>query len=92
MQSKLLFSLVAGLIFTGAACAHSTAQQRNSDIRSTATQRGDGIALTKKDARNAGMSRIVKNFEKIDINQDGVVTRDELYVYALSSRRFVPMT
>lgn len=38
---------------------------------------GDG-ALTREEAANAGMGRIVDNFDRIDTNHDGKVTRDEI--------------
>jgi hypothetical protein len=49
-------------------------------------------ALTKSQAQAAGMIKVVLHFEKIDANQDGLVTRDELRAYALANRRYVPMT
>lgn len=38
---------------------------------------GDG-ALTKEEAKAAGLDRIVDHFEQIDANKDGKVTIDEL--------------
>jgi hypothetical protein len=38
---------------------------------------GDG-ALTREEAKAAGLGRIVDNFERIDANKDGKVTIDEL--------------
>lgn len=48
--------------------------------------------LTKSQAKAAKMDLVVENFERIDANNDGVVTRNELRAYALSMRRHVPMT
>ncbi|MES2024566.1 MAG: EF-hand domain-containing protein [Pseudomonadota bacterium] len=48
--------------------------------------------ITKSEAKAAKMALIVENFEKIDANNDGVVTRSELRAYVLSTRRHVPMT
>ncbi len=49
-------------------------------------------SITKSQAKAAKMFRVVENFEKIDANRDGRVTRHELRLYALSTRRHVPMT
>lgn len=49
-------------------------------------------SVTKSEAKAARMDVVVNNFEKIDANNDGVVTRNELRAYALSIRRHVPMT
>ncbi len=49
-------------------------------------------SITKSQAKEAKLARVVENFEKIDTNNDGVVTRQELRLYALSTRRHVPMT
>ncbi len=49
-------------------------------------------SLTKSQAKAAKMFRVVNDFEKIDANRDGRVTRHELRLYALSARRHVPMT
>jgi len=49
-------------------------------------------SITKSEAKAAKLARVVENFERIDTNNDGLVTRQELRVYALSTRRYVPMT
>ena len=49
-------------------------------------------SITKSQAKTAKLVRVVENFERIDTNHDGVVTRQELRLYALSTRRHVPMT
>lgn len=49
-------------------------------------------SITKPQAKAAKMFRVVNDFEKIDVNRDGRVTRHELRLYALSARRHVPMT
>lgn len=64
------------------ATQHSTPNKNASAIES----------ITKSQARAARMFRVVENFEKIDANRDGRVTRHELRLYALSTRRHVPMT
>ena len=38
---------------------------------------GDG-ALSKSEAEAAQMGRLVDNFERLDLNQDGKVTREEM--------------
>jgi hypothetical protein len=58
----------------------------------SSTQQDAPQALTKSQAQAAGMIEVVLNFEKIDANGDGNVTRDELRAYALANRRHVPMT
>lgn len=49
-------------------------------------------SITKSQAKAAKLFLVVENFASIDTNQDGVVTRNELRLYALSTRRYVPMT
>lgn len=49
-------------------------------------------SITKSQAQAAKMFLVVENFEKIDANSDGRVTRYELRQYALSTRRHIPMT
>ena len=49
-------------------------------------------SVTKSQAKAARMDIVVENFERIDANNDGIVTRRELRAYALSMRRHVPMT
>ena len=49
-------------------------------------------SITKSQAKAARLVKVVENFERIDINKDGLVTRQELRLYALSTRRHVPMT
>jgi Ca2+-binding EF-hand superfamily protein len=44
---------------------------------STADKDGDG-ALTKAEADAGGLGRIVENFDRIDTNKDGKVTREEI--------------
>lgn len=56
------------------------------------TRQDAPLALTKSQAQAAGMTNVVLHFEQIDLNGDGLVTRDELRSYALANRRHVPMT
>lgn len=44
---------------------------------SSADKDGDG-ALSKAEAQNAGMGRVVENFDRLDANKDGKLTRDEI--------------
>lgn len=58
----------------------ATRQQRREEARNraqSADTNGDG-ALSYDEARTAGMRRLVDNFARIDRNQDGLVTRDEI--------------
>lgn len=48
--------------------------------------------ITKEQARAAKMTLVVDNFDRIDTNGDGVVSRKELRDYLLANRRHVPMT
>lgn len=96
MKAKF-FALMAVLaIFYGIAMqpASATASSKNQTLHvsSRTAQQARAISLTKPEARTAGMNRLVENFEKIDANNDGVVTRNELRAYALATRRHVPMT
>ncbi|HEX7649315.1 MAG TPA: EF-hand domain-containing protein [Noviherbaspirillum sp.] len=54
----------------------------------TADKNGDG-ALTREEAKAAGLDRIVQHFDRIDANKDGKVTIDELRD-ALRSRARIP--
>ena len=49
-------------------------------------------SITKSEAQAANMALIVENFERIDANNDGIITRNELRAYVLATRRHVPMT
>lgn len=64
-------------------------------LRHAAPEQSSAVArqsVTKSQAKAAKMAVVVENFERIDANNDGVVTRNELRAYALSMRRHVPMT
>ena len=87
IAAVLLSNLVFSQAFAGTdgrrAAAEHTVDHSNA-------QASDSI--TKSEAKAANLGRVVENFERIDTNNDGLVTRQELRVYALSTRRYVPMT
>lgn len=62
------------------------------DLRGKPAVYSSRDSVTKSQAKAARMDIVVDNFEKIDANNDGVVTRNELRAYALSMRRHVPLT
>lgn len=49
-------------------------------------------SITKAEARQARIRLIVDNFERIDANHDGIVTRPEMRAFLLVNRRHAPMT
>lgn len=58
----------------------ATRQQRREEARNraqSADTNGDG-ALSYDEARAAGMQRLIDNFARIDHDQNGLVTRDEI--------------
>ncbi len=94
MNAKLV-TLLTTLLGAGIAIAqpvmvaglNQEAQAKTASYRSGLTQ-----SVTKSEAKAARLDVVVDNFEKIDANNDGIVTRNELRAYALSTRRHVPMT
>jgi hypothetical protein len=46
---------------------------------------GDG-AISKAEADGAGMKRLSANFDKIDANKDGKITREEMRAYRVAHR------
>lgn len=58
----------------------------------TSTNYQPDASVTEFEAKAARMVHVMENFKKIDANHDGVVTRDELRAYKLSTRRYAPMT
>ena len=83
LLSNLAFSQAIAGMDERRAAAENTIDQNNAQATKS---------ITKSEAKTAKLARVVKNFEKIDTNNDGSVTRQELRVYALSTRRYVPMT
>ncbi|HWU99040.1 MAG TPA: hypothetical protein VN114_11045 [Oxalicibacterium sp.] len=81
-------NIVAAQSLTTAALEHGA--QSKSTMYSMTTASRDSV--TKSQAKAARMDIVVDNFEKIDANNDGIVTRNELRAYALSMRRHVPLT
>jgi hypothetical protein len=80
------------LIAIAAIAVAQLASASNLHTRAGASAANPALTLTKSQAIAAGMTGIALNFEKIDTNRDGIVTRDELRAYALANRRYAPMT
>jgi Ca2+-binding EF-hand superfamily protein len=93
MFALIPFMLAGSLLGTGLAIAQSQVAQSQADVAQqrrpvgylakfdeqfkSADKDGDG-ALSKAEAENAGMDRVVANFDKLDIDKDGKVTRNEI--------------
>lgn len=88
MIALLPFMLAGALLGTGLAIAQSSVEAtpqikpvgylaKFDEQFKSADQDGDG-ALTKTEAENAGMGRVVTNFDKLDADKDGKVTRSEI--------------
>jgi hypothetical protein len=90
MNARLI-AVVAALAIAHFAAATTEKFRQESSPRPPVVQATD-ITLTKSQAEAAGMMDVVQNFEKIDANNDGVITRSELRAYLLATRRHVPMT
>jgi Ca2+-binding EF-hand superfamily protein len=90
MNARLI-AVVAALAIAHLAAATTEKSRQESSSRPAVAQTAD-ISLTKSQAEAAGMMDVVQNFEKIDANNDGVITRGELRAYLLATRRHVPMT
>ena len=84
----ILLSMLVGALFGGsmAIAQSSNAPSENKKHRyiakfdeqfKAADKDGDG-ALTKTEAESAQMARIVDNFDRLDANRDGKVTRGEV--------------
>lgn len=94
MNTKLI--AIAAVLFCNVAFSQPAAgtdvrhaAAENTAARNTATAQK---SITKSQAKAANLVRVVENFERIDTNKDGLVSRQELRLYALSTRRHVPMT
>jgi Ca2+-binding EF-hand superfamily protein len=84
MQYVLLSMLIGALLGGGMAIAQSPNEMKQprqvskfSEQFKAADKDGDG-ALTRSEAQNANLTRVVDNFDRIDANRDGKVTRDEI--------------
>ena len=85
MQYVLLSMFIGALLGGGMAVAQSPgeparqlhAASRFSEQFKAADKDGDG-ALSLAEAQNANLLRVVDNFDRIDANKDGKVTRDEI--------------
>ncbi len=94
MNKKLIVTaavLISNLAFSQSAAGtdvrHASAEK--STIHNSLTK---PKSITKSQAKAAKMTLVVENFARIDTDNDGAVTRQELRLYALSTRRHVPMT
>ena len=95
MKSTLILSLVSGLLASAAAYTQTMRAYAGETSRPqyhlskfdeqfrAADKDGDG-ALTLQEAENAGLRRIVENFDRIDVNKDGKATRAELRALIVS--------
>jgi len=88
MHYVLLSMLVGALFGAGMAVAQSPAEpapapkfprylEKFSEQFRAADKDGDG-ALTRSEAESANLTRVVENFDRIDANRDGKVTREEI--------------
>lgn len=89
MRYTLFLALVAAISSTISGIAHTQTSDPPAapkrprylagfDARFTSADAdGDG-ALSLKEAQAAGLSRIVDNFDRLDANKDGKVTRGEI--------------
>ncbi|WP_293777960.1 hypothetical protein [uncultured Oxalicibacterium sp.] len=93
MNAKTLLTITT-LLFANLAVAQSvvTAHMTKNDYPQAVQVSNPVQSITRDEAKNAGIAVIVDNFDKIDANHDGVVTRAELRSYLLANRRHVPMT
>ncbi|HZW20673.1 hypothetical protein [Noviherbaspirillum sp.] len=85
MQYVLLSMLIGALFGGGMAVAQSSSEpvqqsratSKFSEKFKAADKDGDG-ALTRSEAEDAKLVRVVDNFDRIDANRDGKVTREEI--------------
>jgi hypothetical protein len=89
MKAQLI-AVVAALAIAHFATATNHTPHYDAPSQQTVNPSKDSV--TKSQAKAAGMLDIVENFEKIDSNKDGRITRNEMRAYVLATRRHVPMT
>ena len=89
MNAKLI-AAAAALAIAHFAIATTKTSQPNTPPSTVSSS--SAIRLTKPQAEAAGMIDVVENFERIDANNDGVITRNEMRAYLLATRRHAPMT
>lgn len=94
MKAKLI--AIAAVLLSNVAFSQPSSAKELSSAKTKNTLTGKitstPASITKSQAKAAKLFLVVENFANIDTNQDGVVTRNELRLYALSTRRYVPMT
>ncbi len=87
MPSTFLLMLGAAVFGASMAIAQSTTEQvaeikprflAKLDEQFKAADKNGDSALTKTEAESANMGRIVDNFDQLDANKDGKVTREEV--------------
>jgi Ca2+-binding EF-hand superfamily protein len=95
MKSTLILSLVSAFLASAVAYAQTMRAYAGEASRPqyhlskfdeqfrAADKDGDG-ALTRQEAENAGLRRIVENFDRIDVNKDGKATRAEMRALIVS--------
>jgi Ca2+-binding EF-hand superfamily protein len=87
MQSTFVLMFAAALLGAGMAIAQSSTETTPSgkprffakfeEQFKAADKDGDG-ALSRSEAEDAHMGRIVDNFDRLDTNKDGRLTREEI--------------
>lgn len=93
MKNKLIALTIALVVANATATQLSAEAYRSKQAQDkSASTKAPVQSITKSEAKAANMPLIVDNFEKIDANNDGIVTRNELRAYVLATRRHVPTT
>jgi Ca2+-binding EF-hand superfamily protein len=88
MQSTFMLMVAAAMLGSGLALAQTsivsapektpTGYLARFKQQFNAADKDGDRALTKSEAQAADMQRVVDNFDQLDVNQDGKVTRSEM--------------
>ena len=90
MTSTVAFSFFAILLAGGLVTARSATDNKSPryvakfDAKFKAADRDGDNALTREEAGQAGMGRIVGRFDSIDSDKNGKVTRKELHTFLVN--------